>query len=158
MLANVIVMERIFKHGRTAEVVNELKHARAILFKHPDAIVHVGTDSQNKRRHTVYATVIAFRYGSRGVHYIYHIERTRKIRDKWERLWKEIEMSVGVAEYLTENGIRVDYIDVDYNDSPKHYSNRLLGAAKGYCQGMGYRANVKPGDQPACRAADHLVN
>lgn len=149
---------RVFRDGRTTQKVNEIQHARAILFKHPDAIVHVGTDSQNKRRCTLYATVIAFRYGKRGVHYIYHVEKVKKVRDKYSRLWRETELSISAAEYLTENGIGVDFIDVDYNDDERHYSNRLLASAAGMIRGVGYEPNTKPGDQPACRAADHLIN
>ena len=150
---------RVFRHGKTNEKVqDEIKHLRALRFKHPEGVIHVGCDSQNKRRCTLYAVVIAFRYGTRGAHFIYNIERVDKMRDRYARLYREMEMSIGVADYLSENGIVVDFIDIDYNSSDRYYSNKLLSTARGWCAGLGYQTSCKPGDQPAARAADHLIN
>ena len=38
---------------------------------YPYAEIHIGTDSQNINKETCYTTVIAYRLGSRGVHYIF---------------------------------------------------------------------------------------
>lgn len=145
------------------EKVNVVKHTLDVLAKHPNAEIHIGTDSQNKKRHTIYATVIAYRYGNRGVHYIYSKKRVDKIKDLWTRLWNEAQYSVEVAEWMTEQiNVRVDIeIDMDYNPDKRFDSNKLLAAARGYANGLGYRVNVKPFGQTAtfenyaCKAADH---
>ena len=63
--------------------------------------VYIGSDSQNIGKSTKYATVIAYRFGSRGVHYILSKKQEVLIEDMWTRLWQEAEMSIDVAEWLT---------------------------------------------------------
>ena len=43
--------------------------------------VHVGCDSQNHKRHTVYVTTVVFRFPNNGAHVIYRRERVPKILD-----------------------------------------------------------------------------
>ena len=50
--------------------------------------VHVGCDSQNHKRHTVYVTTVVFRFPSNGAHVIYRRERVPKISDMWTKLWE----------------------------------------------------------------------
>ena len=115
----------------------------------------MGTDSQNSRRHTVYGTVIAYRYGNRGVHYIVSKTKVKKIKDIWTRLWKEAEMSIETAELLSSK-IKVKIqIDFDYNDDEKHFSNKLVQAATGWAISLGYKANTKGDELVAAKAADH---
>jgi predicted RNase H-related nuclease YkuK (DUF458 family) len=44
---------------------------------------------------------------------------------------------------------------MDYNDDESHKSNRLISAAKGWANSLGYKVNVKPNNQIATKAADH---
>ena len=148
---------KAFRLERTGEILNPVKHSIDVLGQHRDCKIYVGTDSQNKRRCTLYATVIAYRYGTRGVHYIFHREKVGKIRDKYTRLWKEVEMSLQVADLLTNNSIGVHSIDLDFNKEKTAGSNFIVSSAAGYCVGMGYKVNLKPDAQIATRAADHLV-
>ena len=144
----------IFKkiNGEQVEVV---KHTLDILSKYPSAEVHIGTDSQNHRRHTVYTTVIAYRYGFRGVHYIYSKQRVPKIKDIWTRLWNEAERSIETAEWLTKKiNVRVE-IDMDYNGDAGYLSNKLISSTKGWANSLGYKVNVKPYNRIATKAADH---
>ena len=48
--------------------IDPIDHTREILKKNPFVEVHVGTDSQSLAKKTQYITVIAYRYGNRGVH------------------------------------------------------------------------------------------
>ena len=121
-----------------------------------DVKVYVGTDSQNKRRKSTYATVVVFRYGHRGAHYIFSRHSVKKIRDRRIRLMRECELSIEIALKLRENGIPVYSIDLDFNKDKKFGSNAVVQAAQGWCEGLGFRANVKPELLLATKAADHL--
>ena len=147
-------MVKIFKklNGETVDVVN---HTLEILKKYPHVDIHIGTDSQNIGNHTIYSICIAYRYGIRGVHYIYNRFKLPKITDRWTRLWKEAEYSIEVAEWLSEKISVEIQIDLDYNDDKKYFSNRLISASKGWANSLGYKVNVKPNIQIATRAADY---
>jgi len=123
--------------------------------KHPLITIHVGTDSQSVAKQTQYATVIAYRLGNHGVHYIVHKIGVPKIKDLWTRLWKETEMSINIAEKMKKAlGIEVQ-IDMDYNEDESFKSNRLVNASRGWANSLGYQVNMKPNIQVATRAADH---
>jgi len=122
-----------------------------------DIKMYLGCDSQNKQV-TTYATTLVFHIEASGCHVIYKKSRVEKINDMWTRLWGEVERSVEVALYLRENGIEIDTIDLDYNIDPNAGSNKLVKAAVGYVESLGYRARVKPDLLPAVYAADDIVN
>lgn len=147
-------MNRVFKtvNGQAVDIV---KHTLSIIDDCPYVDMHIGTDSQNHRRHTVYSIVIAYRYGNRGVHYIVHKERVPKIKDRWTRLWKEAEMSIETAELLTAKVKVQVQIDFDFNNDERHFSNRLVQAASGWATSLGYRVNIKGDTLVAAKAADH---
>ena len=120
--------------------------------------IYLGCDSQNKAIKTVYATTLVFHVASAGCHVIYKKEEVPIIKDMWTRLWKEAEKSVEVAVYLREYGIEIDTIDLDYNINPKYGSNKLVSAAVGYVESLGFKARCKPELLPGCYAADGIVN
>lgn len=146
-------------------LVNPVTHSREILFKHPEALIYVGTDSQTHRRKTVYAVVIAYRYGTRGVHYIYQKRVVPKIKDLWDRLLKETELSIECANMLRDGKIPIEAIDLDFNSDDKWESHRLVSASVGWVQGSGFKARVKIDESIvkddeiliATKAADHQV-
>ena len=73
----------------------------------------------------------------------------------WSRLWHETELSIDTAQKL-KNKIKVGIeIDMDYNDNEAYESNKLISAAKGWANSLGYKVNVKPQIQIATRAADY---
>ncbi len=146
---------RIFKKldGTRVDVV---KHTLEVIKENPDVKIHIGTDSQNSGADTVYVTVIAYRYGTRGVHYIYTKEKVKRIRDLWTRLWKEAEDTIEVAEWFkTKVGSIVVELDMDYNEDQFYKSNQLISATKGWANSLGYKVNVKPNIQIATKAADY---
>src|SRR6478609_4323195 len=107
---------KVFKleNGREVDVV---KHTQEILNKYSDVRIYVGCDSQNKKRGCVYATVIAYRFthgeGTRkGSRYIYFDEWVKKTKDKFTRLWGEVERSVELAKWLSEQGFEIYQIDL----------------------------------------------
>lgn len=135
--------------------IDPVKHTLDVIKNYPYVEIHIGTDSQNINRQSRYTTVIAYRLGSRGVHYILSKTHVNIIRDMWTRLWKEAEFSVDTAEWLTKKvSIRVE-IDMDYNEDESYKSHKLISAAKGWANSLGYKVNVKPNNQIATRAANY---
>jgi predicted RNase H-related nuclease YkuK (DUF458 family) len=123
-----------------------------------DVKIYLGCDSQTKANKTIYATTVVFHVASTGCHVIYKKEEVPVIRDMWTRLWKEAEKSVEVGLYLREHGIEIDTIDLDYNIDPSHNSNKLVKAAVGYVESLGFKARCKPDLLPGVYAADDIVN
>ena len=134
--------------------------------------VIIGSDSQNRKRKTQYATVILLHktdYDSgigKGGHVLYKTESSDRPYTSTEserkdhrskRLLNEAWKSIEVAEMLRSNGINVDVIDLDMNPDPKFRSNDVLAQATGWAEGMGYRVRCKPDAMSASYAADTLV-
>ena len=139
-------------HGRA---IVPVAHTLEVIKNYPYAEIHIGTDYQNINKQSRYTTVIAYRLGSRGVHYILSKNHINIIRDMWSRLWKEAEMSIDTAEWLTQKvSVKVE-IDMDYNGDENFKSHKLISAAKGWANSLGYKVNVKPNNQIATRAADY---
>lgn len=118
--------------------------------------LYLGCDSQNKLQ-TTYATTLVFNIDTTGCHVIYRKEVVPIISDMWSRLWGEAERSVDTALYLRQHGIEIDTIDLDYNVDPQFKSNKVVAAAVGYVESLGFKARIKPDLLPAAYAADHIV-
>ena len=150
--------------------------------------IYVGTDSTSKRGKVNYATVIALYDEVRkdGVHYIFKRDKEVGKLDIFSRMWREVEKSLEVAEYLeTEleghlkrysiedlmvmknpaggyykvHQNKLVTIDVDINPTlggGKNKSHVAYEAAKGYVVSMGYRERFKPHSWAANCCADLL--
>ena len=136
--------------------VDVIKHTLEIVANNPEVKIHIDTDSQNLGDSTIYVSVIAYRFGNKGVHYIYHKEKVAKIIDMWTRLWKETEKTIEIAEWFSRktNSIKLE-LDLDYNDDKFYKSNQLISATKGWAESLGYKTNIKPHVCVAIRAADY---
>lgn len=110
---------------------------------YPETEVIVGCDSQNRRRKTSYAVVVALYRPGKGAHVIYKRWTTPKERVKDVRLLNEVWSSVETAELLRNTGISIKYIDLDLNPNPKYGSNSAFNQAVGMVEGMGYEARFK---------------
>ena len=119
--------------------------------------VHVGCDSQNHKRHTVYVTTVVFRFPNNGAHVIYRRERVPKILDMWTKLWGETERSVALANLILEEcNLRVNQIDLDFNSDSQYASHKLVSASSGYITSLGFKSKVKPDLLMAAWAANVL--
>ena len=136
------------------EKINPITYTLKIIEKYPDVKIHVGTDSHSLNDNTRYITAIAYRFNQSGVHYIYFKNNFPKIIDKWERLWKETELSIEIAQILNNREINIE-IDMDYNSDERYYSNKLVSVAKGWANSLGFKVNIKPFNQIATSAADY---
>ena len=135
--------------------IDPVDHTLSILKEYPYAKIHIGSDSQNVGKKTNYTSVIAYRLGTRGVHYILSKSSCEAINDIWKRLWLEAEYSIQVAEWLTKQvSVKVE-IDMDYNSDERFFSNKLVSVAKGWANSLGFKVNLKPYNQIATSAADY---
>ncbi len=126
---------------------------------HPECEVHVGSDSQNLRFHTVYVSTVVLRHPGKGAHVLYNKSRVPIIRDMFSKLWGELERSIALAEHVRHTlEIPVTQIDLDYNEDDSYPSNKVLNAASGYVQSLGYTVKAKPNLLIAVWAANVLCN
>ena len=149
-MENTVVFKDI-----NGNIIDPISHTREIIKKNPFVEVHVGTDSQSLAKMTQYITVIAYRYGNRGVHYILKKNGVPQIKDLWTRLWRETELSIDIAESIKKSLNVIPEIDLDYNENENFKSNKLVNASKGLANSLGYKVNIKPHIQIATRAADY---
>ena len=77
---------RLFK-DISGNNIDPVAHTLSILKEYPYAKIHIGSDSQNVGKKTNYTSVIAYRLGTRGVHYILSKSSCEAINDIWKRLW-----------------------------------------------------------------------
>lgn len=124
--------------------VDLLEYVKEILANKKDVSIYIGTDSQNSRNQSMFATVLVFHYGNHGGHVLYAKEKMPRFKTNQERLWKEVVNSVEVAQYLKEEGaIKIKYIDLDLNPDPRYQSNQILVAAIGWVASLGFESRVK---------------
>ena len=142
-------MERYFKTV-DGKYVNIVKHTLEQIEKYPNLQIYVGTDSQTMGGHTVYATTICFRYGTRGAHYVVFKEEVARVSDDFMRLWDEGRRTIETAAILTDELPVSVYLEFDYNDYAKTVSNKLVSSFKGY-----QNARFKSCEMIATRAANH---
>ncbi|MEZ4738043.1 MAG: ribonuclease H-like YkuK family protein [Flavobacteriales bacterium] len=148
-----------FQRMLDGSAVDVLPHLRAVLSQHRDVEVLVGSDSQNRARHTVYTTTVVLRFRGNGAQVLFRRERAPKVTDLWTRLWGEVERSLAVAQALRDPGrIPVDRIDMDLNSDARFGSHKLHTAAVGFIKAHGYEPYTKPDLLIASWAADVLCS
>ena len=144
--------------------VDPIEHSFDILRSRPGTKIYVGSDSQKKRKTIEYATVIAYRYGRNGCHFIY---RRTSVRRKGygrgdelirRRLIEEVTETLKTATRLIDNSIRVHQLDFDLNGDPKWKSEAFVSLATGWAAGIGIKSSIKPEVQVASKAANNIVN
>jgi predicted RNase H-related nuclease YkuK (DUF458 family) len=124
--------------------------------KNPVHKLYIGCDSHNERSETTFATVIVLHYGiGGGGHVLYSRDTCSIVKDRYERLWREVELSVTVAQTLIEMGFeKPDYIDIDLNPDPKYKSNSVLRSAVGMIESLGITPRYKTKSPWAISIAD----
>ena len=138
--------------------VELISYVRDYIKQHPEVEILIGTDSQNRKRHTVYAIVIGLYRPRKGAHVLYSRFETLRERDNVNRLLSEVWHSVEIAEAIKNDiGVRATWIDIDLNPDPKYRSNQALTSAVGIVTGMGYSVRHKGHSPVMTYAADHLV-
>jgi predicted RNase H-related nuclease YkuK (DUF458 family) len=149
-------MDLKFKSLTTRNEIDLIPYIKDFLSKNSDTSIFIGSDSQNTRN-TTFATVIVLHNTRKGGHVLYVKDIVPLIRDRFSRLWNEVEYSLQVANYLVEYEIpKPNFIDIDLNPDPKYKSNQVLRAALGYVESMGYTPRCKPNAVVASYVADAI--
>lgn len=150
-------MNRKFKRLHDKAEIEVVSYLKEKIAEHPDAEIYIGCDSQTHGRETTYAVVIVLHRRGLGGHVIYNKEIVPVISDLFSRIWREVEVSLEVAEYLVANGVKkAKYIDVDINPDKRYRSNIVLASAMGLVAWKGYEGRMKPDSMSATRVADKL--
>lgn len=147
-----------FKLGDSQQV--DLKdYLNDWLNKNPEAKIYIGCDSHNhpSGRQTIYATVIVLHKKGNGGHVLFNKAVFPMISSQFERLWKEVELSMKAVEDLESLGLtKPDFVDVDLNPDPKMKSNSLLRGAVGLIESKGIKTRYKSLSPWAISVADHI--
>lgn len=158
-------MEKEFKTLSNHKTIDLVTYIKDYIKEYPETQVLIGTDSQNHKRETTYAIVVALYKPGKGGHIIYSRFKEPRYfnskRDEIEkhRLMTEVWYSIETAEKISnELGIRARYIDIDINPDVIYKSNAVLSEAVGLVVGMGYDVRWKKGEKNAMitYAADNL--
>jgi len=106
-------------------------------------MVYIGTDSDTKDGITVYATVLViYRFGNGGT-YFYTLRKEKGNGDMYFRIFKEVEMSLEMANFVKEFlGLKDFEIHLDIGNDG--LSSKILPSIIGYVKGMGYKFKIKP--------------
>lgn len=149
--------DRIFKSLGTGLAIDLVPYLQTKLTERNDIRLYVGTDSQNSGGKTIYALVVVLHYGNNGCHVVYNKLNVPRIKDRYSRLWKEVEESVSLAQHLVDSGLpKPAFVDLDLNPNPKYRSNDILKSAMGYVESYGFNPRSKPGAIAASYCADKL--
>lgn len=129
------------------------------LRRKPNTQLFIGTDSQRRKARVLYATVVVLYNDKKGAKVIYAKTSTPPIHDNFARLFKEVELSIEIADELRGSGIEQELIaiDLDYNEDKAYFSNKLLISALGWATSLGYTCRTKPSAFAGSYAADRLV-
>ena len=141
----------------TEENISLNEYLRDWLKDNVDHKIYVGCDSHNSGNKTTFAVAVVMHNPRKGGHVIYSKLILPRMSSRYERLWKEVELSVETAQSMIDHGIQKPaYIDVDLNPDPRYQSNTLLRAAVGLIESMGMEARYKTLSPWAISIADTL--
>ncbi len=156
--------------------IDLIEHCKEQKNLHPDLKVYIGTDSISVGGKINYFAVVAFRYETNGVHFIFHKEvvpTNSKNRGKWGvfmKLRHEAELSIAIANLLVDEVIFTKddiVLELDFNNVVDTLYKGLIPEMQGLAMSMGfntmvkfkddlYRGQIVTQDLIAVKAADHL--
>lgn len=163
------VNDRFYIMNHSRDKLKSLKdYVKQWIEANPGGKVSVGTDSQQRGRRIAYATVIVLIHEfKRGAHVLFTKDTEEKQKlvgkmsdgDIFVRLSGEAIRSIDVANFLSENGIKVHSIELDYQRYVGTKSSSSYSANSGWIKSLGYEVLGKDSETVlmAVRAADGLV-
>lgn len=147
----------IWRKLGNGEKISLIDYLQTWLKENDERKLYIGCDSHNSGAQTKFAVAIVLHHPTKGGHVIYSKTILPKMTSSYERLWKEVELSVETAQQLMDNGIqKPDYIDIDLNPDPRYRSNDLLRAAVGLVESLGIEARYKTLSNWSIAIADTL--
>ena len=120
-------------------------------------VVHLGTDSLQRARHTRFVTVVAILTPGRGGRAIWTGATAPRIASLRERLLREVWLSVELGLRLSPVVPGPLHVHIDANPVERHKSSAYVQELVGLVVSQGFRAVIKPESWAASRAADRLV-
>ena len=162
---------------RIAEVSKELNMEEiktAIRASSNESSIYIGCDSQVKSRFVEFVLVVVIHFDTKhGAKVFYSKYKDtfygRSIKDKKAnkedqlkilrmRLWKEVELSSGLALELVDCiGERNLQVHLDLNSDVKFKSSTIVSEAMSYITALGFDCKNKPESWAATYAADHIL-
>jgi predicted RNase H-related nuclease YkuK (DUF458 family) len=149
-------MNQNFRTLSEKKQVDLIPYIENWMSKNQGSSIFVGCDSQSFQELTHYACVIVMHNPKGGGHILYSKKSVPKIKDRFIKLWEEVEFSLRVAQELSSFGINTTYIDLDLNPDPRWESNTVLRSALGLVESCGYKARCKPYGIAATYCADKI--
>lgn len=154
--------------GNSPQILDLKSYIKDYLNKNPDTKISIGCDSIQRRSDSVFAVVILlippFHKGGH-VLYTKDFEARKKFGRMsdgqiFERLSGEALRSIELYNYLTESGILINSIELDYQKTKPTKSQSAFGSYCGWIASLGCLVLGKDGRDElfAVRAADSLVN
>lgn len=119
--------------------------------------VHIGTDSLQAGRYTLFTTVVVILTPGKGGRVAYSKNIVPRIASLRERLLKETAASVDLGLQLTGIVPGDLTIHLDVNSDARHRSNAHVSELVGYVVGQGFKALIKPQAWAASHCADWSV-
>lgn len=154
-------MNHKFKILSTKTEVDLIPYIQQYFVTHGDSVeILIGTDSQNKRKNTVYALCLVLYRPGKGGHVLYTRYETLREVETRNRLINETWASIELAEHVKNNtGIKATWLDLDINNDKKYKSNEVLTTALGLAAAYDYPTRYKNSNNtPAVSyVADNLV-
>lgn len=141
---------------------NVIEHTKEQISAKDGLKVYIGTDSQVHKKVIAIATVIVYRYGTNGAHYVYDMVLVpRKSMSHYQRLFEEGSRTISTAQMLKEGipALSIEALEFDYNGVKKTISSPLITIFKGWATGLGFNPLFKAGkDSPmiSTKAGDHI--
>lgn len=148
------------------EPVDLIQHCIEQRVAHPHLTVHLGCDSVVVGGQIYYVTVVAFRYGRNGAHFIFNKTKVPSYRksdgkpDIFTRLMHETKSTIDLVQFLTERNIFIKemlVLEFDFNNMRETKSREHVAIASGWASGFGYEnVYLKSDQQVACKAANQI--
>jgi len=133
---------KVYRTSNGVEVSNLRGFVQNWLIEHPNGEIYVGTDSKARGNKVKYSTAICLWDVGHGVWEAYVNELTNRPKDKFTRLWEELNRSVKIAEKL--KGLGKIHVHMDFNSNPEFPSYQLYDAGIGLVTSLGFKGAGKP--------------
>jgi predicted RNase H-related nuclease YkuK (DUF458 family) len=149
-------MEKYFRK-EDGTIVNLVDHILEQVNEHNNLTIRIGTDSQDYKL-TKFVTVVVFRYGLRGAHYIFNYDEKKRYKTEYLRLYEEGVKTIETSELISrEIPISIEGLEFDFADVKKTLSSKLVQDFKGWTKGINQVPIFKSGQMIATKAADHII-
>jgi predicted RNase H-related nuclease YkuK (DUF458 family) len=141
----------------TGRPVEDIVEGVRELVGEEDRVIHIGTDAQHRGNKTDFVTVITVLNPGKGGRVFYKRESVKRMDSLAQKLFRETELSLGVAVKMSGALLQDITVHVDANEDLRHKSSNYVQALAGMVVGHGFKVEVKPNSWCATNVADRVV-